>query len=236
MEVKFGEELHWAPMTRRIAFTSGLIGLILAALAMYMGGTTIIAFWQIALPILMAGLCFGLSGFLINYWQKWHWLKTLPGIDYPFDSVARFFGLHVFLFVYVLLAYFLGLLAPDSWLLKILSTPVAIIIFLVGLFVVSAAGGQLIVNEQEKGLVYRDTVSSGRFSRQDLLFSHAGSWEDGIIFGWKLFPYAGMTNLEREKKALKIYGKEEDGLSYVFVLYTPRNIKWAESALQGRLD
>lgn len=236
MDYKPGQNLKWSRSTWILAIIAGVIATIFAFLAMQNTTSDIIRFWQVVLPIAIGLIGYGMTGFLVNYWKKWQWAKSLEEIDYPFGSVAFFFGVHIFVLLYVYLVYFLGLLVPDSPILKFLSSLPLMILFLASLFVISGAGGQVIINVKPDGVIYRDTVSKSRLSRQDLFFSHRGSYKDGLIFGWQLFPYDTMIAKEKYPKSFRINGKEPDGQDYIFIIYTPRNIEWAEEKLENKLE
>lgn len=229
------QDLRWSQRLRRLAGLAGLMVFILAALTMWQRGENLKPFWQYALPVIMGVVTFACVGLLVQYHDKEQVLKALPGIEYPFSWMRIQMGCYVFILIYVVGLYFLGLLAPETVFMRVLASWPLMIVFVVVLFLMTTGGGQVIINYGDDGITYRDTVSKSRLSRQDILYSLCGTWDDGIIIGWKCFPYRDMTSTRTEKDYLMIRGKSGD-YNYILIIYTPRIRKMVDEAVYGKVE
>lgn len=218
--------MKWTKKTKGLAAVLGLCA-GLALLAAYLIKESGQASWRHFLfPILFAAAVFTLAGSALHKLELYRRLKALPGADYPFGSLNTLTALEFYFLLAGCAAAFTLVLAPGSTLAGLLFSWQHIVFFMAAIFFVGGGGTNLLVTERQDGTVYRDSVSSSFFSRQDYFYSLFGDWDEGIIVGDKTFLYKEINSYEEEKKCLMVRGREEEaGRSYVLVLYTPRIIK-----------
>lgn len=214
-------QVKWSKHTKTVAAISALCILLLSVVPILQAGDSLLDFWKIFLPLIMAGFTFGMVGLILNHKSQIDFLKTLAGIDYTFGEANVLFVLYIFITVVILLSYLLSIFNIGRPILDLIGSVPGVILLIIALFVVAGAGGQLIPMSRDGKMLYRDSVSASRLSRQDIFFSLCGTWDDGIIVGWRRFTFAGMQQIEEDDKTLLVRGKEGDE-AYVLVLYTPR--------------
>lgn len=234
MNDQVANTLTWNAKSKKLAWLAGAIMLVLSGLAMHFGEHQLLPFWQYALPLLLAAFAFGMVGMISNHYRRTAELLTLPDLDYPVTTLQILGVIYIYLFVSISGIYFASLLNADGFFGGVFNHWVNYLILLITLTLVASGGGQVLLTKQEDGLVYRDTVSKSKLSRQDVFFSLCGYWRDGFIIGWKLFPFASMESIEEDKHALTVRGSE-DGQRYALVMYTPRIQKKAREQLISRL-
>lgn len=230
MKTKTPNSLAWKESSKKTAAVAGILMLILAALAMKFGEHQLLPFWTYALPLLMAGFSFGMAGMIANQLSRSQDLQALPELDYPLTLLRLLTYVHMYIFLAITGIYFSALLNQGGIFYNIFHHWLNYMLVLIALFIVASGGGQVLLTKQEDGLVYRDTVSKSKLSRQDVFFSLCGYWRDGFIIGWKLFPFESMESIEEDKYALTIRGREE-GQRFALVMYTPRIQKKAREKL-----
>lgn len=211
----------WSKQIKIIAAVASVIILLISIVPILQTGDSLLDFWKIILPLIMAGFTFGMTGLILNHKRQLEFLKTLPGIDFSFTEASVLLYLYIFIALVVLLSYLLAIFDIARPVLDIIGSVPGVILFVIALLLVSGAGGQLIPMNRDGKMLYRDAVSASRLSRQDIFFSLCGTWDDGIIVGWRRFTFAGMDQLQEDDKTIIVRG-EENGEAYVLVLYTPR--------------
>lgn len=226
--------LVWAPASQKIAWASGAVMLILASLAMYFGQHQLLTFWVYTLPLVMAAFAFGMLGMISNHFIQTQRLLALPDLDYPVRGLQIMAGIYIYIFISISGIYFASLLQTEGFWTDMFNNWINYLILLISLTISASGGGQVLLTKQDEGLLYRDTVSKSKLSRQDIFFSFCGSWRDGFIIGWKLFPYENMETIEEDKFAVTVRGIE-NGQRFALVMYTPRIQKKARQLLLPRL-
>lgn len=226
--------LAWNEKSKKLAWIAGAIMLVLSSLAMHFGEHQLLPFWQYTLPLLAAAFAFGMVGMITNHFRRTASLQTLPDLDYPVKTLYFMGIIYIYLFISINGIYFSSLLNADGFFDGVFNHWINYLLILISLSLVASGGGQVLISKQEDGLVYRDTVSKSKLSRQDIFFSLCGYWRDGFIIGWKLFPFEKMESIEEDKFALTVRGIEDDQ-RYALVIYTPRIQKKAREQLISRL-
>lgn len=223
----------WKAQTRKISALVGILVFVSASLVMYLNYELFVPFWRYVLPALLGVLSFGLVGALLHQKECEQAIRALPGLEYPLHLLLIQKVIYIYFLVCSLTLFFSGIFFPESFIYKLLGSGYNILIILFALVFVAGGGGQLIAKEVDGDIIYRDTISGSKLSRQDLFFSHCGKWDGGLIIGWKTFSFGGIDSFDETKKSLIIKGKEAEG-EYTLILYTPRIQKYCRKVLQDR--